>query len=60
MDTLIDKTVFREYISKAMACKTEQKNMTLNGGFISPINPQAKGLVEKKNGKLKQWIKLNT
>lgn len=60
MDTVTDKTVLREHISKAMACKSEQKNMTLNVGFISPISPRAKGLVEKKNGKLRQQIKLLT
>lgn len=33
--------------------------MTLNGSFI-PYNQQASGLIERKNGILKQWIKLLT
>lgn len=49
----------RGHISNSMICKAEPKNMTLSGGFPSPVTASS-GIGRKENGVLKQQVKLLT
>lgn len=42
-DILMEQTVIRPHILRVMACKTGQKNTTLNGGFLSAITHRHQG-----------------
>ena len=52
------QTMLEGHIAKVMMCKNGQKNIKWR--FHLPYNLQAVGLVERKNGILKQQIKLLT